>query len=164
MTQTPTGAAGGTGNAGSVERGVTVRTFRQRFSSTPRGARLARRLALHQLDHWGIPHGAQLSERTAAVVAELAANAATHGRVPGRDFELALTLASDTLRIDVSDTRTDRYPPDPADLTAPAPLAEDHRGLLLVAAFATRWHVRPRTPAPGKTVTAELDLAERLAP
>ncbi|WP_255950083.1 ATP-binding protein [Streptomyces odontomachi] len=164
MTQTPTGAAGGAGNAGSAERGVIVRTFRQRFSSTPLGARLARHLALHQLERWGIPHGAQVSERTAAVVAELAANAATHGRVPGRDFELVLTLTDRTLRIDVSDTRTDRRPPDPAALTVPAPLAEDHRGLVLVAALATRWQVRPRPQAPGKTVSAELDLTERLDP
>jgi hypothetical protein len=49
--------------------------FTQRFSSTPRGARLARRLALHQLDSWGIPNGTDASGVAALVIAELAANA-----------------------------------------------------------------------------------------
>jgi anti-sigma regulatory factor (Ser/Thr protein kinase) len=139
---------------------VPARTFTQRFSPTPLGARLARHLAVHQLERWGVPHGTAVSDRAAVVIAELATNAATHGRVPGRDFELALTLTARTLRIDVSDTRTDRHPPRPGDLSPPAPLSTGHRGLLLVAALATRWQVRPRPQAPGKTVTAELDLPD----
>ncbi|MGW7594842.1 ATP-binding protein, partial [Streptomyces rubiginosohelvolus] len=62
---------------------ATGTAFTQRFSSTPRGARLARRLALHQLDAWGVPHGTTASDTAAVLVAELAANAVTHGRVPG---------------------------------------------------------------------------------
>jgi anti-sigma regulatory factor (Ser/Thr protein kinase) len=79
--------------------------FTQRLSSTPRGARLARRLTVHQLHEWGVPYGSAPSDAAAAIVAELAANAVTHGRVPGRDFELHLALLPDTLRIEVCDTR-----------------------------------------------------------
>ncbi|MFI8367152.1 ATP-binding protein [Streptomyces sp. NPDC085466] len=137
---------------------VTVRMFTQRFSSTPRGARLARRLALHQLDAWGVPYGSPSSDTAAVLVAELAANAVTHGRVPGRDFELAVKLLGPTLRIEVSDTRGERRPPAPGvSRPAPRPLAETGRGLLLVEALADRWAVLDRVPV-GKTVVAELDL------
>ncbi|WP_327304533.1 ATP-binding protein [Streptomyces sp. NBC_01298] len=136
---------------------VTVRVFTQRFSSTPRGARLARYLAVHQLHAWGVPYGTEPSDAAALLVAELAANAVTHGRVPGRDFELALTLSPDALRIAVSDTRGERRPPEPAGLRPPRPLADTGRGLLLVQAVAARWEVRERLPI-GKTVIAELDL------
>ncbi|MFF1257491.1 ATP-binding protein [Streptomyces sp. NPDC058321] len=135
---------------------VTVRVFTQRFSSTSRGARLARRLALQQLDTWGVPHGSPASDTAALLVAELAANAVTHGRVPGRDFELAVKLLGRTLRVEVSDTRGEHRPPAPG-VTCPAPLAEDGRGLLLVEALADRWDVLDRVPV-GKTVVAELDL------
>ncbi|MFJ7784506.1 ATP-binding protein [Streptomyces albidoflavus] len=137
---------------------VTVRVFTQRFSSTPRGARLARRLALHQLDTWGVPHGSPASDTAALLVAELAANAVTHGRVPGRDFELAVKLLGRTLRVEVSDTRGERRPPGPGtSRPVPRSLAEDGRGLLLVEALADRWDVLDRVPV-GKTVVAELDL------
>ncbi|MFE0804683.1 ATP-binding protein [Streptomyces sp. NPDC058812] len=133
---------------------VTARVFAQRFSSTPRGARLARHLTLHRLDVWGIPYGSAVSETAALLVAELAANAVTHGRVPGRDIEVRLRLDAYTLRIDVSDSRGERRPERPA---AAAPEAEGGRGLLLVDALADRWGVLDRVPV-GKTVRAELDL------
>ncbi|MEV8366534.1 ATP-binding protein [Streptomyces niveus] len=139
----------------------TVRLFTQRFSSTPLGARLARQLALHQLHAWGIPYGSEVSEAAALVVAELAANAVTHGRVPGRDFELGLRLATapDVLRIEVSDTRGERRPPGPGELPPAPPLdARTGRGLLIVEALASRWAVLDRVPV-GKTVRAELDLS-----
>ncbi|MEV8591039.1 ATP-binding protein [Streptomyces sp. NPDC051180] len=136
------------------EVAVTVRVFRQRFSSTPRGARLARRLALHQLDRWRLPYGSEVSDTTALLVAELAANAVTHGRVPGRDFELTLSYTPGRLlRIDVADTRGERRPA----RSDPGALDEGGRGLLLVEALATRWAVLDRVPV-GKTVRAELDL------
>ncbi|MFI8855718.1 ATP-binding protein [Streptomyces prasinus] len=137
---------------------VTVRVFSQRFSSTPRGARLARRLVLHQLDAWGVPHGSEASDTAALLVAELAANAVTHGRVPGRDFEVTVKLLGRTVRIEVSDTRGELRPPAP-DTPRPAlgPLAETGRGLLLVEALADRWEVLDRPPV-GKTVAAELNL------
>lgn len=87
------------------------------------------------------------------IVAELTANAITHGRVPGRDFRLTLYVLADTLRIEVTDTRGDRLPCR-QDLV---PDAESGRGLLLVEALADRWGVtsglRPR-----KTVWADLNL------
>ncbi|MFD4141296.1 MULTISPECIES: ATP-binding protein [unclassified Streptomyces] len=140
---------------------VTVCVFTQRFSSTPRGARLARRLAVHQLDRWGVPQGSDLSDTAALLVAELAANAVTHGRVPGRDFELTLTRAPGAvLRIEVSDTRGEKMPPPPGRLSPPAPGETSGRGLLLVEALADRWCVLDRVPV-GKTVRAELDLPRR---
>ncbi|WP_405612971.1 ATP-binding protein [Streptomyces sp. NBC_00076] len=139
---------------------VTVRTFAQRLSPTPRGARLARYLALNQLHAWGIPHGSDPSDAVAVIVAELAANAVTHGRVPGRDFELRLALVTGSVRIEVTDTRPQPRPPAPADVRRrpPCPLAGTGRGLLLVDALADRWEVVDREPPPGKTVRAEVDL------
>ncbi|CAM5552793.1 ATP-binding protein [Streptomyces spiroverticillatus] len=136
--------------------------FTQRFSSTRRGARLARRLTAHQLHAWGIPHGGDTSDAAAQIVAELAANAVTHGRVPGRDFELTLVLLpapGSLLRIEVSDTRTEKRPPAPGELAVPASEEEAGRGLLLVEALADRWSVLDRIPL-GKTVRAELDLPD----
>lgn len=155
--------------------------FTQRFSSTPLGARLARQLALYRLHRWGYPYGSAVSDNAALIVAELVTNAVTHGRVPGRDFELRLTLcggagscaspgpATDlgarsgaprparVLRIDVSDTRGERRPPRPGEIAAPDACDVGGRGLLLVEALADRWEVVDRVPV-GKTVRAELDL------
>lgn len=91
-------------------------------------------------------------------MAELAANAVTHGHVSGRDIELRLTCTQTTLHIEVTDTRTGAAPPDPEALHAAGAAAETGRGLLLVDYLAVRWGVEARTPAPGKTVWAELDL------
>ncbi|GGX51937.1 ATP-binding protein [Streptomyces minutiscleroticus] len=141
---------------------VTVRVFAQRLSATPRGARLARRLALAQLHDWGVPHGTGPSDAVAAIVAELAANAVTHGRVPGRDFELRLRLDAGGVRVEVTDTRAEPRPPGPDAVRPPRPLDEHGRGLLLVDALADRWEVLERE-APGKTVRAEVDLPGRTA-
>ncbi|MDX3133677.1 ATP-binding protein [Streptomyces europaeiscabiei] len=141
---------------------VTVHAFTQRFSSTPLGARLARHLALNQLHTWGIPHGSEASDRAAVVVAELAANAVTHGRVPGRDFELRLSLPTGSLRIEITDTRAERLPPRPGAVRLPRPLDDSGRGLTLVDALADRWQVLERNP-PGKTVLVEIDLPRWLS-
>lgn len=132
--------------------------FTHPFSSTPRGAHLARHIALQRLDAWGFPYGGHVSDTAAVLVGELAANAVTHGRVPGRDFELVLALSGGVLRIEVSDTRGEVRPRNPlTPRPAAAPLAETGRGLFLVAALADRWDVLDRDPI-GKTVVAELDL------
>lgn len=133
---------------------VTVRTFTQRLSATPRGARLARHLALDQLREWGLPYDTPVSEAVAVIVAELAANAVTHGRVPGRDFELRLSLVTGSVRIEVTDTREEPLPA----VRPPGPLDDGGRGLLLVEALADRWEVLDREPPPGKTVRAEVDV------
>ncbi|MFE5721890.1 ATP-binding protein [Streptomyces erythrochromogenes] len=129
--------------------------FEMRFSSTPRGARLARRLCGERLHAWGIPYGTEAHDTLALLVAELAANAVRHGRVPGRDFRVRLTtMHPATVRIEVTDTRGERLP-DPVG-HPPGPDRTDGRGLLLVEALASRWgwHFRP-CGAPGKTVWAE---------
>ncbi|MFD7526508.1 MULTISPECIES: ATP-binding protein [unclassified Streptomyces] len=123
--------------------------FVQRFSATRRGARLARRLAAHQLEKWGVPYGSELSDDVAVIVSELAANAVLHGLVPGRDFELRLVALAGVLRIEVSDARGERGP----DVRPFRPGAESGFGLHLVAALATSWGVKDRIV--GKTVWAE---------
>jgi anti-sigma regulatory factor (Ser/Thr protein kinase) len=139
---------------------LSVREFRMTFTATPRGARLARRLASHRLDAWGHPYESDLNTTVTLIVAELAANAVTHGRVPGRDFRLCLSLdpAAGLVRVEVTDTRDDRMPSVPP-LAPPGPDAESGRGLCLVSALASRWAVVPRTDGgPGKTVRAEIDI------
>lgn len=137
---------------------VTVSVFVQRFSATRRGARLARRLAQYRLDLWGMPYDSPASDTVALVVAELTANAALHGRVPGRDFELRLEYArtEGAVRVEVSDTHP-RHPESPESATGNPADAEGGRGLLIVEAVATRWGVEERT-GPGKTVWAECAL------
>ncbi|MHA5048939.1 ATP-binding protein [Streptomyces sp. SD15] len=139
-------------NVSTPQLCATVRTFAQRLSSTRRGARLARLLAVERLSAWEM--SPRVIERAEHVVAELAANAALHGRVQGRDFLLALTLdeAAGTLRIAVSDTRGECCPAIPPEQ---GPDDESGRGLLLVDALADRWGTDPRLPS-GKTVWAEL--------
>ncbi|MFF4401169.1 ATP-binding protein [Streptomyces sp. NPDC001480] len=125
-------------------------TFTLRFTSTPRGARLARRLASHQMDAWGWAYGTPVHDTVELIVAEPAANAVTHGRVPGRDAELRLIEENGQVRVEVSDTRGERLP-----AVQDAGGEEDGgRGLVLVAALAKEWGVTSRAHAPGKTVWA----------
>jgi anti-sigma regulatory factor (Ser/Thr protein kinase) len=121
------------------------------LSSTPRGARLARLLAADWMRARDLPY--RVTEAAGHLVAELATNAATHGRLPGRDFRLALLDRRTALRIEVTDTRGNELPRH----RPPAPDAESGRGLLLVEALADRWGVQ-LGPVPRKTVWAELDL------
>ncbi|MFJ8624617.1 ATP-binding protein [Kitasatospora sp. NPDC093550] len=140
-------------NPSTPEAATPLREFAMRFSSTPRGARLARRLVSHRLDGWGYGYDSPLNETLTLITAELAANAVRHGRVPGRDFAVRLAEHPDALRIEVSDTRAERTPPTAPP--APPADAESGRGLLLVAALADGWGTSPRSAAPGKTVWAE---------
>ncbi|MGW4895126.1 ATP-binding protein [Kitasatospora sp. NPDC004240] len=133
-----------------------LREFDLRFSSTPRGARLARRLVSHRLDDWGYDYDSPPNEALTAITAELAANAVRHGHVPGRDFAIRIAEGTKTVRVEVSDTRAECAPPTAAH--QPGPDAESGRGLLLVAALATRWGTTPRPVGPGKTVWAECAL------
>ena len=146
-------------NARTPQLPATTRTFAQRLSSTRRGARLARLLAVGQLRAW--PVSPAVTERAERIVAELAANAAIHGRVQGRDFRLALSFdeARGILRIEVADTRGEKLP---ALGPTRSPDSESGRGLLLVAALADRWGTEPRHPV-GKTVWAELDSRQTSA-
>ncbi|WSK25415.1 ATP-binding protein [Streptomyces sp. NBC_01298] len=128
--------------------------FRQHLSATPRGARLARRLVGVQLAAWGIPHGCALADDVELVVGELAANAVLHGQVPGRDFEVRLGYDGLRVRVEVSDARGERLPPEVEEAVDPWS-AEGGRGLVLVRALAREWGVVPRASGgPGKTVWA----------
>ncbi|MFD9117771.1 ATP-binding protein [Streptomyces bottropensis] len=111
----------------SIHLDTPTRHFSVLLSPTPRGARLARLLATEWLRAWGPPYGAL--DTAEHLVAELATNAATHGRLPGRDFRLVLQTRDNTLRIEVTDTPGDDLP-----------------------------CRRPPGPVPRKTVWAELDL------
>ncbi|MFF4690139.1 ATP-binding protein [Streptomyces sp. NPDC001307] len=135
--------------------------FAMSFTSTPRGARLARLFVAHCLDAWGHPYDSKVNETLTLITAELCANAVRHGRVPGRDFHVRLTTeAGGALRLEVSDTRGERRPAvvPPAD-----PDAESGRGLLLVTALADEWGVMERRGGPGKTVWASLKAGRRPA-
>ncbi|TGB14021.1 ATP-binding protein [Streptomyces palmae] len=127
------------------------------LSATRKAARLARLLSVEQIRGWGLPH-----EAAALVIGELAANAALHGRVPGRSFRLTLSTSTDgpttTLRIEVADTRTERVPVVRSqDEEADGIARESGYGLLLVEELADRWGTF-LGPLPRKTVWAELDL------
>ncbi|MDQ0485519.1 anti-sigma regulatory factor (Ser/Thr protein kinase) [Streptomyces thermodiastaticus] len=145
--------------------------FTLHFSSTPRGARLARRLCGERLDTWGIPYGSDAHDVLSLLVSELATNAVTHGHVTGRGFRVHLLAlsASDaatlTIRVEVTDTRGDRLPEPSATPAARAgePAADSARtggrGLFLVEALADSWGCVPRPDGPGKTVWAEYTVA-----
>lgn len=77
-------------NATAPQVSPASRTFAQLLSSTRRGARLARLLAVGQLRSWEVSPG--VTEWAEQIVAELAANAALHGRVHSRDFRLGLSF------------------------------------------------------------------------
>ncbi|MFF3335556.1 ATP-binding protein [Streptomyces sp. NPDC002888] len=139
-------------NATTPQLTSVVRTFAQHLSSTRRGARLARLLAVEELRTW--PVSPTVTERAEQIVAELAANAALHGRVQGRDFRITVTFdeATGVLRVEVTDTRGEALP---VLRPEPRPDGESGRGLLPVAALADRWSTEPYLPS-DKSAWAEI--------
>ncbi|MCX4684358.1 ATP-binding protein [Kitasatospora purpeofusca] len=132
------------------------------LAATAKGACLCRGIVRRQLTDWGVDSSfGEPFHSALLIVAELAANAITHGRVPGRGFELHISLTTTvrrgaTLRIEVSDCRGDRLPVlPPARVTD----GQSGRGLVLIDALADRWGTALRDPS-AKTVWAELDLAD----
>ncbi|MFD3730310.1 ATP-binding protein [Streptomyces sp. NPDC058632] len=123
------------------------------FTSTPRGARLARLFVSQCLDARGHPYDSDVNETPTLITAELCANAVRHGRFPGRDFHVRGTAEADggRLRVEVSDTRTEHRPAVTAP-TDPDAESESGRGLLLVAAPADDRGVTDRRRGPGRTV------------
>ncbi|WP_267713869.1 ATP-binding protein [Streptomyces sp. CoH17] len=128
-----------------------------RFPATPRGAQLARHHAVRWMETLGHAPASDVSCTVALVVGELAANAVQHGRVPGREFGLRLTLdrAASLLRVEVDDAASAKRLPTAAPSSYPE--GESGRGLLLVDVLAVRWGWVPRRPL-GETVWAELSL------
>jgi anti-sigma regulatory factor (Ser/Thr protein kinase) len=171
MTSKPGSPAAPTQLTASTAHSITAsdpiggRTFEMRFTSTPRGARLARRLTAVRLDAWGIPYDTEPHDDIVLIVAELAANAVRHGHVPGRDFHLRVHAPADgrLVRVEVGDTRAERLPCHPADLDAGGG-EKTGRGLLLVAGLAVRWGWHPRPEGPGKTVWADYALPRERFP
>jgi anti-sigma regulatory factor (Ser/Thr protein kinase) len=139
------------------DAGTEDREFAAQFTSSARGARLARRLAVRRMEEWGHPPASDLSCTVALLVAELATNAVCHGRVPGRHFHLCLNFDARRclIRIEVSDAASERPP---TSASRPSPDDESGRGLLLVDVLASRWGATPRVPI-GKTVWAEVAMA-----
>ncbi|MFA3877494.1 ATP-binding protein [Streptomyces sp. MMCC 100] len=133
------------------------------FPSTARGAQLARRHAVRWMEGLGHPPASDVSCTVALVVGELAANAVQHGRVPGREFGLRLTVdrAAVLVRVEVDDAASTKRLP--ATLPSSCPEGESGRGLLMVDVLATRWGSAPRRPV-GKTVWAELSLEPPVFP
>ncbi|MFK0172266.1 ATP-binding protein [Streptomyces sp. NPDC090306] len=149
-----------TGGSGEQEAPGARLEFAMQFTSSPRGARLARRLAEDRLARWGYGPGSEVSETVRLLVAELTANAVRHGTVPGRDFRLRVALDGEAglVRIEVADSRA-RLP----RRVGPSGEEEGGRGLLLVEALARRWGVEPRSPV-GKTVWAEVAVEPPTSP
>ncbi|WP_308312960.1 ATP-binding protein [Streptomyces sp. ISL-1] len=136
------------------KNGSAPEEFAAQFTSTARGAQLARRLVVRRLEEWGHPPASDVACTVALLVAELTTNSVRHGRVPGRDFQLRVgwDVPRRLIRIEVSDASSDRPP-----THAPVPSSDDEsgRGLLLVDVLAARWGVAPRVPI-GKVVWAEV--------
>jgi anti-sigma regulatory factor (Ser/Thr protein kinase) len=105
---------------------------------------IARRLVADILGSY--PTG--LVDDALVLTSELVSNAVRHGR---GDIELRIHADTDTVRVEVSDGNDE--PPRPS---AEQGLAENGRGLLIVAALATAWGTRPRPDGFGKTVWFEL--------
>ncbi|MFB6817450.1 ATP-binding protein [Streptomyces sp. NPDC056347] len=145
---------------GPAQPPVPARHFDILLSATPRGARLARRLAAEEIHRWGWPHGSEANRTATLLVAELATNAVRHGRAPGRDFRLRLTLrgGDPELLVEVTDASPERRPPVPGAIAPPSADRDGGRGLLLVEALSRRWGATGGDPYT-KTVWCEVALA-----
>ncbi|UUU31633.1 ATP-binding protein [Streptomyces sp. CA-210063] len=127
--------------------------FRQLFTPSRRGARLARRTVAQRLHAWGIARGSEVYENAVLVTAELVTNAAMHGYVQGHSFLLKVVWVTGTVRIEVADACEKQRP----KTRRSEPEAESGRGLLIVEALADKWGVEDRDL--GKTVWAELSTS-----
>lgn len=130
---------------------VSDLSFRSLFRTTRLGAHAAR----HAAERWLAdrlspeePGDGDLAATASLLIAELAANAALHGHVRGREARLVVVLDATELRVEVTDARGDDLP-----VKCTERGGESGRGLFLVEALADDWGVLPYTPG-GKTVWA----------
>jgi len=124
----------------------------RRFPSEPAGVSQVRRLVADILIGRGRP---ELVDRAVLCATELATNAVLHTRGP---YEVAIRSAGGGIRVEVIDGRPDNLPmPVPRTGTAVdvTRSATTGRGLMIVAALATRWGFTASESA--KSVWAELD-------
>ncbi|MFF5344478.1 ATP-binding protein [Streptomyces althioticus] len=99
------------------------------------------------MDAWGLLHGTLAHDSVELIAAELAANAVTHDRVPGRDAELRLSREEGGhVRVEVSDARRERLP----EAREAGSEEDGGQGRLLVAPLAEEWGTAPRPGAPGR--------------
>lgn len=139
-------------------RSTVLGEFRQLFTPSRRGARLARRAVARRLRAWGIPEGSEAYDNAVLVAAELVTNAVMHGDVTGHSFLLKVVWTTCTVRIEVADACETRRP----KTRRAESEAESGRGLLIVEAFADKWGVEDRDL--GKTVWAELSTSVSTSP
>ncbi|MEU6634959.1 ATP-binding protein [Streptomyces sp. MPA0124] len=132
-----------------------AREDRRLFPATRLGARRARHWVAEHLDAHGLAGECERAADFLLVLAELAANAITHGHVPGRDFRVAVSSTEERVRLEVTDARPERRPPVDGALSYALAWAEQGRGLAVVAALADAWGCDHGTTAPTKTVWAE---------
>jgi transcriptional regulator with XRE-family HTH domain/anti-sigma regulatory factor (Ser/Thr protein kinase) len=117
--------------------------FRKRFPTDALAPSLARSALAATVI--GIPVGA--FDTAALLTSELVTNSVRHS---GSDWvEVAITLAANVLRIEVSDLNSQTIRPRTPDV-------DGGWGLALVGELATRWGVERHSP--GKTIWIELDL------
>ncbi|MCX4747832.1 ATP-binding protein [Kitasatospora sp. NBC_01287] len=119
----------------------------------PRGSRtpaLARRLLRGLLA--SVEGGHRFVETGELLLSELATNAVTHSRAPGRLIFVDLHANGERLRIEVHDAGGSR-----PELAVPAPEDEHGRGLLLVNTLAKQWGCTDRPNGPiGKIAWCEV--------
>ncbi len=92
-----------------------------------------------------------LRDQVALMVSELVTNAIVYGST---DFEVAVAVAGEELRIEVADGGAQR----PAMRPMPKPTEAHGRGLRIVKELSDRWGVDTAAERPGKRVWFEVAL------
>ncbi|MEG8281269.1 ATP-binding protein [Streptomyces sp. AHA2] len=118
---------------------------------------VARQFTRQTVRRWNLN---SICDDAVQIASELVANAVRHGRPdaevadgPNGAVWLALALRPRTLLCVVRDPNT-LCP----RLTAPQPMAEEHRGLPIVRALSDTWGFTMTPEAPGKAVWARMEL------
>ncbi len=115
----------------------------------PRGSQAPRQARAWVSQHTtGMPE--EVIDDALLVTSELVTNAVLHGDA---DIVLSLEHLPSGVRISVSDL-SDAVPVAPP--TTPDPDRPQGRGMIIVAARATKWGIHRHETGPGKTVWAEL--------